>query len=179
MRIHPLMATILGLGLVIGLAAGCTRNLKEERHTTIDARIDLLIAGDASEFKDHLRKRLITHYRSSGNIEVVNIDKLRQIDIENYHVVVIMDTCLAWSRFNPSTKAFLDRISNRDKVVVLMTVDDTDWEFKYQGVDAMTAASNLENEDQVFERLRIAIDRIVNTIPVSDFRLLYRGPEQA
>lgn len=179
MRIQSVITILAGLVLVCGLAAGCTRSLKEDRYTTADARIDLLIAGDASEFKDRLRQRLIDHYRPYSNIEVVNIDKLQQIDIESYHVVVIMDTCLAWSRFNPSTKAFLDRISDRHKVVVLMTVDDTDWNFKYQGVDAMTTASNLENEDQVFEGLRIEIDRIVNTVPVSGFHPVGRGAGQA
>lgn len=163
MRLQPRMTIVIGLSLVIGLASGCTRNLQEERYTTATARAEILIAGDASEFKDALRQRLIDHYRPYSNIDVVNVDKLRSVAIEDYHAVVIIDTCLAWSRFNPSTKAFLDRIAERHKVVLLMTVDDTDWSFEYQGVDAMTAASVIENEAQVFERLRNAVDRILDT----------------
>jgi hypothetical protein len=158
------MRIVIGLSLAIGLASGCTRNLQEERYTTAAARVEILIAGDASEFKDALRQRLIDHYRPFSNIDVVNIDKLRTVAIDDYHVVVIIDTCLAWSRFNPSTKTFLDRTAERRKVVLLMTVDDTDWSFEYQGVDAMTAASVMANEDQVFERLRNAVDRILGPV---------------
>ena len=174
-----LKARLLVMGVVIGLAAGCTRGLKEERYTRAAARIELLIAGDASEYKDQLRQRLIDHYSLFSNIDVVNIGKLREVNMADYHVVVIMDTCLAWSRFNPSTKAFLDRVSDRDRdrVVILMTADDTDWEFQYQGVDAMTSASNPENEDQVFERLRTKIDRIIGEATESRFRQFNKALE--
>ncbi len=162
-----LMALAAGFCLLLVLAAGCTRNLKEERFTRADARYNMLIAGDASEFKDRLRQRLIDHYRPGCNIDVVNIETLRRIDDARYSVVVIMDTCLAWSHFNPSIKSFLDRVADRGKVVILMTADDKDWAFSYQGVDAMTAASNPENEDLVFERLRNEIDRVTGRVPVS------------
>jgi hypothetical protein len=170
MRTPALPLVLAGLVVAIGLAAGCTRSLKEERHTAADARVNLLIAGDASAFKDRLRTRLIDHYRPYSNIDVVNVATLKQVDTDAYHAVVIIDTCLAWSRFNPSTKAFLDRIDERHKVVLLMTVDDTDWTFEYQGVDAMTAASVLEDEDRVFERLRQAIDRILEKAAVNAAR---------
>ncbi len=90
----------------------------------------------------------------------MNIDKPRQVNTAEYDVVVIMDTCLAWSRLNPSTEGFLDRIDDRHKVVVLMTADDPDWEFTYLGVDALTAAPKPDDEKQICERLRTDIDRI-------------------
>ncbi|MDJ0808742.1 MAG: hypothetical protein QNJ01_01505 [Desulfobacterales bacterium] len=164
---RTLMALAAGFCLLLALGAGCTRNLKEERYTRADARYNMLIAGDASEFKDRLRQRLIEHYRIGCNIDVVNIATLGRIDDERYSVVVIMDTCLAWSHFNPSIKSFLDRVADRGKVVILMTADDKDWAFSYQGVDAMTAASKPENEDLVFERLRNEIDRVTGRVPVS------------
>lgn len=164
---RTLMALAAGFCLLLVLAAGCTRNLKEERYTRADARYNMLIAGDASEFKDRLRQRLIEHYRIGCNIDVVNIATLGRIDDERYSVVVIMDTCLAWSHFNPSIKSFLDRVADRGKVVILMTAEDKDWAFRYQGVDAMTAASNPEDEDLVFERLRNEIDRVTGRVPAS------------
>ncbi len=63
MDLRRLTATIIGLSLVSALLLGCTRNLKEERYATEDARLELLIAGDASTFKDSLRQRRIDHYR--------------------------------------------------------------------------------------------------------------------
>ena len=166
MDLRLLTVTIIGLSLVSGRLLGCTRNLKEERYTTEDARLELLIAGDASTFKDSLRQRRIDHYRPYSNIDVVNIDKLRQVDTADDDVVVIMDTCPAQSRLNPSTKGFLDRIDDRCKVEVLMTADDPDWEFTYLGVDALTAVSKPDEEKQIFERLRTDIDRIAERTSV-------------
>jgi hypothetical protein len=163
MDIHRSALIIVVLTLVLVLAVGCTRRLEEARYTAATARANVLIAGDASAFKDRLRTRLITHYQASSNITVVNIDKLKQINTDDYHVVVIMDTCLAWSRFNMSTKAFLDRIRDHHKVVLFMTVDDTDWTFEHRGVDAMTAASVIADEERVFKRLRDAIDLVLST----------------
>ncbi len=63
--------------------------------------------------------------------------------------------------------SFLDRIADRDKLVILMTADDEDRAFSYRGVDAMTAASNPEDEDCLVERLRNEFDRVVGRVDVS------------
>jgi kynureninase len=138
----------------------CTRNLKETRLEQPGAGTSLLIAGDASEFKDAIRMAIIDRYRATCNIDIINIDKLPKINGSQYDAVLIMDTCLAWSNFNPSVKAFLDKSQNRN-VVFFMTADDPDWTFTYNGVDAITSASEKENQAIMIRRLTAAITEIL------------------
>ena len=147
-------------GCLLLCVAGCTRNLKEARLEQPGARTSMLIAGDASEFKDSIRMAIIDRYRATCNIDIINIDRLSKTDGGDYDAVLIMDTCLAWSNFNPSVKAFLDRSQNHN-VVFFMTADDPDWTFTYNGVDAITSASEKENQDVMIRRLIAAIDEIL------------------
>ena len=57
--------------------ASCTRNVKETQFTTENAKFNLIIAGDSSDFKDKIRNKLIARYKNNTNIDVVNIKKLR------------------------------------------------------------------------------------------------------
>jgi hypothetical protein len=42
-----------------------------------------------------------------------------------------------------------------------MTADDPDWTFSYNGVDAITSASEKENQEAMVRRLIAAIDEIL------------------
>jgi hypothetical protein len=139
----------------------CARSVPEVRHVVVNARYALLIASDASEFKDAVRQSVFDHFRHTSNVEVVNIGRLKTIQAEDFDAVLIMDTCLAWSRFNPSMKAFLDEAEDPSRVILFLTVDDTDWTFSYQGVDAITAASRMEDEDRVAADLIRRIERLL------------------
>lgn len=139
----------------------CARSVPEVRHVVVNARCSLLIASDASAFKDAVRQRVFDHFRHYSNVEVVNIGRLKTIQAKDFDVVLIMDTCLAWSRFNPSMKAFLDGAEDPSRVVLFLTVDDTDWAFTYQGVDAITAASRREDEERVAADLIRQIERLL------------------
>ena len=94
---------------VVALAflASCIRNVKETQLTTENAKFNLIIAGDSSDFKDEIRNRIIDRYSNNGNIDVVNIDKLENIRPEDYDVILIMDTCIGCEDFNWSMKSFL------------------------------------------------------------------------
>jgi hypothetical protein len=148
--------------MLVSLQA-CARSVSEVRHVAVDADVTLLVASDASEFKDAVRARVFDHYKPFANVEVVNISRLKTLQAEDYDAVLILDTCLGWSRFNPSMKAFLDGASDPDHVVLVMTVDDTDWEFTYQGVDAITAASKLADESRLAEDLIRQLDAILQS----------------
>lgn len=143
------------------IQTSCTNKLTEIRIVPEKPEFKMLIAGDSSEFKDSIRSKVIGHYKDYFDIQVVNIKSLKTIDTHDYDVVLIMDTCLAWSRFNPSIKTFMKKSDNRKKTVLFMTADDTDWEYSYKEVDAITAASVIENEEQVFSRISYQIDGII------------------
>ena len=147
--------------LTLVFLAACAQPLQEIRLTTADPQFNLLIAGDASEFKDRLRTRIISHYRNRSNIDVINIKQLKQVRALDYDVVLIMDTCLAWTDFNPSLKAFVEDLEGGKNVVLFMTAGNPDWTFSYKDIDAITSASRIENEDTVFAEIVKRIDGIV------------------
>jgi len=121
----------------------------------------MIIASDSSAFKDSVRNRIIKHYQDDGNIEIVNIKHLKEIDPFDYDVVLIIDTTLAWSGFNPSLNTFLEDNEYKENVVVFMTAGDPNWAYSYQGVDAITSASVVENEDGIFEKISQQINQIL------------------
>ena len=153
---------ILTLAIVaLVFLASCTRNVKEAQLTTENAKFNLIIAGDSSDFKDGIRNRIIARYSIHGNIDVVNIKKLKDIIPEDYDVILIMDTCIGCEDFNWSMKSFLDRLEENNNVVLLMTTGYSHYEYSYGGVDAITAASRTANEEEIFSRLAEEIDRII------------------
>ena len=152
-----LIITLTGLFFILG----CAQPLKETRLTAKDPQFTLLIAGDASEFKDSLRSKIVSHYQDHSNIDIINIKKLNQVNPSDFDVILIMDTCLAWTGFNPSLKAFLKNLEGTQNVVVFMTAGDPDWEFTFEDIDAITSASRTENEPAVFADIIRRIDHIV------------------
>lgn len=147
--------------VALAFLASCTRNVKETQLTTENAKFNLLIAGDSSDFKDGIRNRIIARYRNNGNIDVVNIDKLENIKPEDYDVILIMDTCIGCEDFNWSMKSFLDRLEDYDNIVLLMTTGYSHYEYSYGGVDAITAASRIADAEEIFTELSEEIDRII------------------
>ena len=147
--------------VALAFLVSCTRNVKETQFTTENAKFNLLVAGDSSDFKDRVRNRIIARYSNSGNIDVVNIDKLENIRPEDYDVILIMDTCIGCEDFNWSMKGLLDRLEDNNNVVLLMTTGYSHYEYSYGGVDAITAASRIADEEEIFTRLSEEIDRIL------------------
>lgn len=141
--------------------ASCGRHLKEQVWTNPDAKLNLLIAADASEYKDALRETIIGNYRDKANIRVVNINALPDIPHEDFDAILIMDTCMAWTYFNPTVMAFLEQPNVQKRVVWFMTVDDTDVDYQHQGVDAITAASITANQESVLAHLSQQLDAIL------------------
>ena len=152
----------LVLCLFLLFSSSCARGIKETRLSQEDPSFSMIIASDSSEFKDSIRNRIVRHYQDHGNIEIINIKRLKAINPLDYDVVLIIDTTLAWSGFNPSLNTFLKANEYKKNVVVFMTAADPDWTYSYQGVDAITSASVLENIDVKFEEIRQQIDRRLN-----------------
>lgn len=154
------VSSIIIIGIVFFLGA-CSTHLKEINVVSEKAGHTMLIAGDSSSFKDKIRERIIEKYKPTCTIHVVNVDDLKEKTADSYDVVLIMDTCMAWSGFNPSLKAFMDREENRKKTVLSMTAGDPGWVYSYKGVDAITSASRVAKEDDFFNRIDKDIERVL------------------
>jgi hypothetical protein len=147
--------------VALAFLASCTRNVKETQFTTENAKFNLLVAGDSSDFKDRVRNRIIARYRKNGNIDVVNINNLKDIRPEDYDVILIMDTCIGCEDFNWSMKSFLDRLEDNNNVILFMTAGNPHYEYSYGSVDAITSASRIADEEEIFTELSEEIDRII------------------
>ena len=149
------------LVLCVVLMASCVKRLKEIRVVSEKPGHTLLIAGNSSAFKDKVRQRIIEKYKQTCTIHVVNVKALDERLAADYDVVLIMDTCVAWSVSSNSLKTFMDREQNRQKTVFAMTAGKSDWSYSYKGVDAITSASRVENEEVFFNRIDTGIERIL------------------
>lgn len=149
--------------LVGVVMSSCSGKVAETAFVSDTAVKTILIAGDASAFKDAIRNRIIDAYRPVATIRVVNVGDLKTADVGSVDAVVIMDTCLAGTGLNPSMKSFMASAENRKKTVLFMTAGDPDWTYRYQEVDAITSASEIEQQERVFTRIAAELDRILKS----------------
>lgn len=154
----------ISLIIVLLLTLACTKQIPEQRFTAENATFDLLIGGVTSEFKEVIVTRLVDRYKDQGNIDLVDLSKLNQVQCEEYDVILVMDSCQAWSLFNFSLKSFLKKTENCHNVVLLFTAGDPDWEYQYNDLDAITSASMVRDEDRVFNELTAKIDNMISKI---------------
>lgn len=163
MKFNSYIVWVLAISVSCLSLYSCTRSVKETQLSHENPRFSMIIASDSSEFKDSIRNRVIQQYQNEGKIEIVNIKRLKDIDPTDYDVVLIIDTCLAWSGFNPTLNSFLKDNQSKDNVVLFMTAGDPGWTYSYQGVDAITSASVMEKEDVKFQEITQQIDQIITS----------------
>ncbi|MDA3896515.1 MAG: hypothetical protein PF482_10245 [Desulfobacteraceae bacterium] len=150
--------------LVLMLTLSCAKHIPEQHFAAENAEFDLLIGGVTSEFKDVIVSRLVDRYKDQGNIDLVDYDKINQVQCEDYDVILVMDDSEAWTLWNFSLKSFLKRTENCNNIVLFITAGDPDWEYQYNDLDAITSASVVENEDKVFNELTAKIDGMISKI---------------
>lgn len=153
---------IVSIILVLMLTLSCSKQISEQRFVTENAKYDLLITGVTSEFKADIISRIIDRYKDQGNVDLVYMDKLDQLKCDDYDAILVIDSVQAWSMWNFSLKSFLEKTENCSNVVLLYTAGDPDWEYQYHELDAITSASQVEDQDRVFNELTYAIDVLIS-----------------
>ena len=154
--------TIAMIILVLMLTLSCAKEIPEQRFTAENAKYDLLITGVTSEFKADIISRIVDRYKDQGNVNLVNMDKLDQLQCDDYDAILVIDSVQAWSYWNFSLNSFLEKTENCKNVVLLYTAGDPDWEYQYHELDAITSASQVEDQDRVFNELTYAIDVLIS-----------------
>ena len=147
--------------LCFPLFLSCAKKISEQQFAAQNPQYDLLITGVTSEFKADIILRIIDRYKDQGNVDLVNIDKLDRLQCHDYDAILVMDSVRAWSLFNFSLKSFLEKTEECNNVVLLYTAGDPDWKYQYHELDAVTSASQMEDQDRVFNELTYAIDLLV------------------
>ena len=148
--------------LVLMLTLSCAKQIPEQRFTVPNAKFSLLITGMTSEFKADIITRIVDRYKDKGNIYLINMDKLDQLQCDDYDAMLVIDSVQAWSYWNFSLNSFLEKTENCKNIVLLYTAGDPDWEYQYHELDAITSASQMDDQGRVFDELTYEIDLLVN-----------------
>ncbi|MBN2543433.1 hypothetical protein JXI42_11265 [bacterium] len=143
------------------LAISCREGVKRAFYDLPGAEQKILITGNTSDFKDQIMDKLIDKYKTLYQIEVMTYDMLDEVNYDDYAVVLVMDECQAWMKFTKKAQKVVDQIEDKGKIVLFITSDDPDWEYTYQGVDAVTSASEEDRVTRMFEDIAFEIDRIL------------------
>ncbi|RJP83907.1 MAG: hypothetical protein C4518_20560 [Desulfobacteraceae bacterium] len=150
---------IIVLGLMLILS--CVTKIPEQQFVTENPKYTLLITGVTSEFKADIISRIVDRYKDRGNVSLVNMDKLDRLQCDDYDAILVIDSVQAWSMWNFSLKSFLEKTENCKNVVLLYTAGDPGWKYQYHELDAITSASQVEDQDRVFNELTYAIDVLI------------------
>ncbi len=124
----------------------------------------ILIAGAKTDFKESLKEKIIERYKEKCTTHVLEFDKLKTIDLSSYDAILMMDSCLEWTNYEPVFRPYLNMVHNREKVVLFITASDTSSQFSYKDIDAITAASYIENEEMALKRISEKIDRLLTPL---------------
>lgn len=119
-----------------------------------------LIATQGSAFKDALTAGLVEHLnRRSAYLSVIDISRLESIRPSDWDVIVVVHT---WEmrRPPPSVQAFVDRMQPKDKLIVLATSGSGD--FKLDGIDAISTASQMADVPTRVRELSVRIDAVLS-----------------
>lgn len=99
----------------------------------------VLIATQGSEFKDAVVAGIVDHLKQRHTyIKVIDVAALPQVNEDKWNAVVVIHTWQIWKP-QPDAKAYLGRVKDLSKVIVLTTSGGGD--YKIEGVDAITSAS--------------------------------------
>ncbi|MCU0821594.1 MAG: hypothetical protein MUC95_03870 [Spirochaetes bacterium] len=154
-------ALILFISLLIILPSCGGRQLRETKLVNEKAKLRFIIAGDSSEFKDSIREEIVAKYKDTCNIEIVNIDKLGKITKEDFDFILIMQTIRGWGILNPEMRDFIDKIKDNDRIVLFATSMNPYYNYKYEGIDAITSASQMEKKEELVRKISERIDKLV------------------
>jgi hypothetical protein len=77
---------------------------------------------------------------NSSYLKVIDVKKLPQESIKDYHAVIILNQCMA-GRPDPRVESFIDDAPQKEKIIVLTTGRLDSWKPESPRVDAITSAS--------------------------------------
>ncbi|MGB3480457.1 MAG: hypothetical protein WBB67_15015 [bacterium] len=104
----------------------------------------VLIASQGSGFKNALVKGLSTNLEQRQiYIKILDVTALSEVSEQDWDAVVLIHS-VEMSKLQPDVKAFLDRVHDLDKVILITTSGPGTWETDDYDVDIITSASKKE-----------------------------------
>jgi hypothetical protein len=152
---------IIIIALTVLVLPQCVKNIRETEVGPADAKNKIIIAAYYSDFKNTVTQGLVDKFRNRAKITVVPLENLGKIDPYKYDVVVIIDALLAWQLFNTRTRSFIENMKDpaeRKKLVLFLTAGDPKKNYKFQGIDCITAASQVNKDAEIVEEISVKIN---------------------
>lgn len=144
--------------------AGCGKGVRVTEYGPANAGSSIMIASYPSEYKDRITQGLVERYKGRSKIALVPLGKLNSIDHRRYDVLVILDALHAWQLFNPTTRWFVGKIKDPadiEKVVLFFTAGKPSERYTFMGIDAITAASEVQDDAGSVAKIAAKIDEVL------------------
>jgi hypothetical protein len=157
------MIKILMAALVVILANGCRAPVQPAFSQSAEPREAVLIVTEKSAFKQAVVNRVTARLKTAQrSYRVADLAALSGTWPEDHKAVVIVNEVQAW-RLRGDVRRFLKRITpgQRGRIVLVSTAADADWQAKEPGIDAVTAASIVANEQKTADFILRRIDAIL------------------
>lgn len=121
----------------------------------------ILIATQGSKFKDEVVAQVIRQLPNDLTyIKVIDVSSLPDITENDWHVIVILHTW-EYSKPPPVVKSFVDKLSSKDKLIVISTSGDGTYRIK--DVDAITSASQLDEVTGKAKEIVLRIEEVLTS----------------
>ena len=121
----------------------------------------VLIASRSSEYKENLVAELQKQLSAAQiSQKIIGVKQLSKVDPENYAVIVVINSCLAWG-LDRDVNAFLDSQETTANIIILTTSGEGSWLPSKRGrdFDAISGASVKDNVVNVAQDLIVRIQR--------------------
>jgi hypothetical protein len=154
------LVIILGIGIGL-LIWSYLPELKPYAINTPEAAAHILIAAQVSKHKAETLKAISDYYTGKDVfISVIDVNGLPGINPDEWDYIVLFSE-IRWYTFNSKVKAFLNRASTGERILLYNTSGGT--QMAYENVDAITSAS--VNPEQSAQAIIQAIDTAIGQNP--------------
>lgn len=154
--------SIFIIALIAGLALlSCKDPIPPTVYTNPGAEHTIMITGYDTEFKSALMEEIVAKYSPICRIEIVDISKAPKADYSQYSAIILMDEVEAGMMMNRRARKIIGKIEPKDKLIAVITAGDEDWEYEKKGVEAITSASVMSEQDKVLEEIYKRVDSLI------------------
>ena len=126
-----------------------------------DGSSSILIASRSSQFKQTLIDRLIDDYKERAELKVIPLGEIYDVRTTDYDVLIVMGARMGWLMFSAKERRFLRRFKEPEKLIMLMTALDDDWEWNRDDIDIISGASKSANVDPIYQEVTLRLDALL------------------
>lgn len=152
----------LALAAVLVIYGCAPKMVKTIERGNPGAATRVLIASEASDFKQAVIEQVVTGYAERDLFfKITGLQNLADETATDYAAVIIINSCVAW-QLNPRANAFIKKAAMPEKVILLTTAGDQDWQPGVEGVDAITAASISADIERTADKIKARLGALIH-----------------